>query len=241
MKNITYSIILLLSTGAVTCQAQKEKVVVFEPGKVYEVFLYKITDKDKLQNEYSPRAKKIAKEFGVKHIATFDVATINFSAGAGKPRTVSIFEFEDIDTYRRFQNDLDYVKLKGIRNSSIGYVAQGVFATDEQVAMPLDKTLSYDFNASWTVPENMPNLDKYFEKVGPIAVEKYGFNPSAGPFLKRVSYDGNWNPDFVKISTWPDPNAINRFFQNESVYKEVEHLRESAIPVKDVMQLTYIK
>lgn len=229
----------LLHAYAVEPPVKKSTTFTFPAGKVIEVALFSIAPgKESVVNQdYFPKVFPVAQEYGLTTSQVFMVAENTFDGAPAQ--MVGFFVWDSYEQKEKFIRDPRYLKLRNIRNSGMNFLYMGYFEVEQSITYTFDDETIYDFAAMWIDLSNAAKLDEYFEKVAPVAMEKYGYAPIAE--LKPLSEPthGKYTPSVIGLAAWGSEDAFDKL-QKDKMYREHVHLRDEAVPYKDVYKLKAI-
>ena len=256
MKNLTNIFFGLLTIIFFSCEAtekEKEKVtevvtasqelpeakevktgeIVFKQGKLIEVALLTIKPGKEAQfnEDYFSKAGPIGTKYGARLIGSF--AITQKDQGNVPAQMLIFFEWNSQEDLRKFNAELDFVKVVNIRNDALSFLTTGTFSVDKDISYPLSSDKTYEFAALWLA--NPPLLQEYFQAVLPLAADpKIQFELIA-QLVSTGTPDGTYHPNLIFFSEWKTGYKGKEELLSRPAFKENVSKREEAAPYKDVL------
>ena len=239
MKTIAFktSFVLLFIFSCWTCHtaiAQKSQTITFKANTVVETALLTIKPGKEKQfaEDYFSQAIKFAPIYGARPIGSF--ALVDRKLGNAPAQMLVFFEWESLEKKRAFEKDLGFLQIVNIRNEALSFLTTGYFKVEQDVSYTFTEGKTYEFAALWLDPTNAPQLQTYFEKVGPIAADpRVGFQPIAQLQSLGVE-DRTYHPNLIFLSEWTQGVEGRDYALNRADYKAVLPLRTAAAPYIDM-------
>lgn len=160
---------LLLSANLVHA-APLEHTIEFKKGKVIEVNYASLKPgAEAIIQKYRMKAYPVAQRYGVKSLGIFPIYKSD-SKGSGlsqQPQFAAVFEWDNIESYIRMQEDQEYKAATIIRDPAMEYLNVGHFYTvDEDQSFTVTEGKFYELFSSDTAKNNEPAIMKLenFEK-----------------------------------------------------------------------------
>ena len=256
MKNLSKIFIGLFAIAVLSCQAAdkrqgtdprevtskeksveeqevKEGEIVFKKDKLIEVALLTIKPgmEEQFNQDYFSQAFPIGTKYGARHIGSF--AITQKDDGNVPAQMLVFFEWNSTEDFRKFNADLDFVKIVNIRNEALSFLTTGSFVVDKDITYSLSSDKTYEFAALWL--QNAPLLQEYFEAVLPLAADpKIQFELIA-QLVSTGDPDGTYHPNLVFFSEWKAGYKGKEELLQRDEFKQNVSKREEAAPYKDVL------
>lgn len=231
---------LLLALGSSTALSAeltgkdvRTSTVTFEEGRLIEVayFSLKPGTERSVQEDYFPAALKVAAEYGGRMLASFQV-TDTFT-GDLEPQSIAIFDWPDVATKARFEQDARFQRLVPIRDQALSYIQIGMYevAKDTEVTFREDK--SYEFFGAWLNADKSAELGRYFEVSEPI---KQSYGRPAPVFMVKFSTTESapqegpiYRPHMAGIVEWDRASDYLTLTTSDAFVRDAAPIFESAV------------
>ena len=217
-----------------TVTISKTKSFTFPAGKIIEVALFSIKkgQENKVNQDYFSKIMPVAGEYGLSGAQTFTVIESHF--GTKSAQQVGFFIWDSYEQKEKFNKDPRYLELRNIRNEAFDFLYMGYFQVEEDVTYTFDSDSYYDFAAMWLDMNHAPKLQEYFQHVAPIAMgDEFGYAPIVKLNPSTECTHGKYTPSFISFAKWKAKDSFKKFCANKT-YKKHVHLRDEAVPYKDV-------
>ena len=202
--------------------AEAQTTLRFEPGKLYEVAMFKITPgkEQEIDKRYFSKAFPLAQQFGMRPIGTFTVDRIEH--GPNDVATWGFFEWPDLATKERFESDRRYHELRPIRDGLVDTLRLVYLQVDQPASVTIDPNRMYEFFGVWINRANGAHLQEYFAAAGPFIAEK-GVK-FIGDFRIVGSPEGYaFLPDSVGFIEWPSKAVKESWFASDAFKRAGYH------------------
>ena len=206
--------------------------IVFKKDKHIEVALLTIAPgkEDQFNKDYFSKAWPIGTRYGARLIGSF--AITKKESGNAPAKMLVFFEWNSQEDFRKFQSDLDFVKIVNIRNDALQFLTTGGFTVDKDITYQLSSNKTYEFAALWLV--NPPLLQEYFQAVLPLASDpKIQFELIA-QLVSNGNYDGSYFPNLIFFSEWKAGYEGKEELLRRPAFINNVAKREEAAPYKDI-------
>ena len=210
----------------------------FEEGRLIEVayFSLKPGTERSVQEDYFPAALKVAAEYGGRMLASFRV-TDKFS-GDLEPQMIGIFDWPDVATKARFEEDARFKAVVPIRDRAISFIKLGMYEVAEDTEVTFREDKSYEFFGAWLNPGKSEELGRYFQvsepikqsygRPAPVFLTKFATSeetPQAGPFYR---------PHMAGIVEWDRASDYEALTTSAAFVRDAAPIFESSMPPIDV-------
>ncbi|NQZ76444.1 MAG: hypothetical protein HRT61_10090 [Ekhidna sp.] len=253
MKNLVKSFVWLFALIVFACQAaenQEDKSaadttseesslevktgeITFKKDKLIEVALLTVKPgkEEQFSKDYFEKAFPIGTPYGARHIGSF--AITKQDDGNVPAQMLVFFEWNSQEEFRKFNANLDFVKIVNIRNDALSFLTTGSFVVDKDITYSLSTDKTYEFAALWL--ENPPLLQEYFEAVLPLAGDpKIQFELIA-QLVSTGTPDGTYHPNLIFFSEWKAGYQGKEELLERDEFKNNVAKREEAAPYKDIL------
>ncbi len=236
MKNFIQILSILLFIGAWTnsnAQEVKTGEIQFKKDKHIEVALLTIKPgmEKQFNEDYFSKAWPIGTKYGARLIGSFSIKKKD--DGNVPAQLLVFFEWNSTEDYRKFNADLDFIKIVNIRNEALSFLSTGSFTVDRDITYPLASDKTYEFAALWL--ENPSLLQEYFQAVLPLATDpKIQFELIA-QLSATGTPDGSYHPNLIFLSEWKAGYQGKEALLQRPAFKDNVAKREQAAPYKDVL------
>ena len=207
--------------------AEQPTQLSFEPGKLYEVALFKISPgkEMEIQQRYFSKAFPLAQSYGMRPVGTFSVTQIEH--GPDDVATWGFFEWPSLEVKKRFERDAEFRKLRPIRDSLVETLRLVYLEVQEPFTVDMKSDRMYEFYGGWVNRTRAAHLQEYFAVAGPWVGER-GVR-FLGEFSILGSPDGyRFLPDTVGFIEWPSKKVKEAWFASDE-FKQVGFHRALAI------------
>lgn len=225
-------------TSTNTLQKVKTGEITFKKDKLIEVALLTIQPGKEAQFEkdYFSKAFPIGAKYGARLIGSFAIQQKD--QGNVPAQMLVFFEWNSVEDFRKFNTNLEFVKIVNIRNEALSFLTTGLFTVDKDVTYELSTNKTYEFAALWLA--NPTLLQEYFQAVLPLAKDpKIQFELIA-QLTSNGQPDGTYHPNLIFFSEWKAGYKGKEELLQRAEYKNNVHKREKAAPYKDVLIITPI-
>ncbi|MEM9327732.1 MAG: hypothetical protein AAGA85_18835 [Bacteroidota bacterium] len=206
--------------------------IVFKKDKLIEVALLTIKPgkEEQFSQDYFEKAWPIGMKYGARSIGTFAIQQKD--AGNVPAQMLVFFEWNSKEDFRKFNADLDFVKIVNIRNDALSFLTTGLFVVDKDITYSLSTDKTYEFAALWL--KNPQLLQEYFAAVSPLAADpKIQFELIA-QLVSTGEPDGTYHPSLVFFSEWKAGYEGKEELLRRPEFKANVAKREEAAPYKDI-------
>lgn len=244
-KKITIVLIVSLITLGFTFKGQpwnktpnqetkevKTGEITFKKDKLIEVALLTVKPgkESQFNEEYFSQAFPLGVPYGARFIGSFMIEKVD--AGNSPAQMLVFFEWENLEKFRAFKQNIDFVKIVNTRNDALSFLTTGTFTVDKDITYELSDDKTYEFAALW-VTDPM-KLQQYFEAVLPLAGDpKIQFELIA-QLQSTGEPDGTYHPNLIFFSEWKVGQAGRDELLSREDFINNVHLREEASPYKDM-------
>ena len=247
MKTKTIISRLLILVVAITTMAMtnvktvepvsKSVEVTFKKSKLIEVAFLSI-DPNKIQQlneEYFKKVMPIAKEYGMKPLASMSVQ-YSYSETVN-PQMVGFYEWESKEKHEAFLKDPRFLKIKPIRDSALTYLKLGYFIVENDTKVTFKTGELMEIYAMWLNTSEAHRMQTYFKNVMPLITgEGNQYDVKFPLALNSQNYGADsYQPQSFGIAIWKNKASNTQFFTSKA-YDNIKSDKDAAIERLDVWQ-----
>lgn len=223
-----------------TPDPQAEKVnevktgeIIFKKDKLIEVALLTIKPgkEDQFNHDYFSKAGPIGVPYGARLIGSFTITQKD--AGNIPAQMLVFFEWNSLEDLRKFNTNIDFVKVVNIRNDALSFLTTGTFKVDKDITYKLSTEKTYEFSALWLT--NPALLQEYFQAVLPLAGDPKIQFELIVQLQSTGTADGSYHPHLIFLSEWKAGYSGKEELLSRQVFIDNVNKREEASPYKDIL------
>ena len=241
---------LMITTAATTAspglattvptQEARTSTVTLEKGRLIEVAYFSLepgTEKS-VQEDYFPAALvEVAAEYGGRMLASFRVTGV-FS-GSMEPQMIGIFDWPDLATKARFEEDERFKAVVPIRDRAISFIKLAMYEVPEDTEVTFREDKSYEFFGAWLNPGKSEELGRYFQVSEPIK-QSYGrpapvFKASFSTASSAPQEAFSYRPHLAGIVEWDRATDYAKLTSSEAFVRDAAPIFASAISRIDLV------
>lgn len=235
-QSLTLFTLATLTTATVLSAADAAAApqkLTFQKGKMIEAAFFKVRpgQQRRLTQEYFPKALKLAKEYGVKPLGSFQVTKVEHGP-ADAIAAWGLFEWPSVETKARFEKDRRFRKLRKFRDSLLETLPKQVYLeVEETVTVHLQGDGFYEAAVAWANPARSEHMKQYFAAAGPF-IQQRGvkflgkFKVIGQPSDPRYAFDAQ--PNVFLLIDWGSADNKAAWFASDD-FKRVGWRRALAL------------